>query len=133
MKKFKKFAALLICSIALLVTCAIPAFAATTADLFRYVPTDIEVTSQHVLVKGYFINMNTRTTISNLTDYEMGVYENGDLLVSASFGTVRVTVPPQSMVYHEFEYLPDSDLNYGIYSCSEIYNAAINCGFTAST
>ena len=133
MKKLKKFAALLICSVVLLVTCAVPAFAATTADLFRFVPTDIEVTSQHVLVKGYFINMNTRTTISNLTNYEMEVYEDGELLVSGSFGTVKVTVPPQGMAYHEFEYSPNSNFNLGTYSCNETYNAGVSCGFTAST
>ena len=131
MKQLKKIAALLLCSAALLATCAVSAFAATTADLFRYVPTDIEVTAQHVLVKGYFINMNTKTTISNLTNYEMELYEDGDLLASAAFGSVSVTVPPQGMVYYEFEYEPDSNLNTGVYSCDENYHAALNCNFTA--
>ena len=132
MKQLKKFAALLICSVALLVTCAVPAFAATTADLFRYLPTDIEVTSQYILVKGYFVNMNTRTTIYNLTDYDMNLYVDGEILASATFGTVNVTVPPQGMVYYEFRYAPDDGLNTGTYSCNEEFYASVGCHFSVS-
>ena len=134
MKRFKKALAMIICCAALMLTCVTTAFAApSTSDLLRYIPTEITVTSQSVTVKGYFINMNDSVAISNLREFEMAVYEDGDRIITGSFGTLnQFKIQPKSMVYQTFEYNNDGSFNTGTYVCNDATYALINCKYTAS-
>ena len=132
MKKFKKLFATVICCAALMLACALPAFAAPQrADLLRYIPTEIVVTSDTVSVHGYFINMNESTAIMDLEDFEMDVYDGEDLIISGAFGTLNsFTVLPQGMVYQEFLWDNDGSYNVGDYTCSDSTYALIGCTFS---
>ena len=85
MKK-KLFAALLA---AALLSLLVPAFATpSVGDLIRFCPTEIEVNYSSVLVKGYFVNLNTDYAVRNFRDFQMDVYKSGNKIVSGTFGTL---------------------------------------------
>jgi len=104
----------------------------STADLIRFVPTTIDVSSNKVVVGGYFINMSS-TTVANFRDYYMDVYTNGNLLVSGEFGTInQFSVYPGSTKYQTFTFTGSHNLNAGSYVCDDTCYAVIACRFSAA-
>ena len=134
-KHLKKLAAMLLCSMLLILTCSTSVLAASEdPNLLRFVPTEMTVTSSTVLVEGYFINMNSEAAISNLKEVKMDIYnaEEG-ILASGNFGTINsFTIKPQSMVYQKMEFSNDYGLKSGTYICESDTYADFACTYTVS-
>ena len=130
MKK-KLFAALLA---AALLSLLVPAFATpSVGDLIRFCPTEIEVNYSSVLVKGYFVNLNTDYAVRNFRDFQMDVYKSGNKIVSGTFGTINeFAIEPGCTLYQTFTFNGTYDnLNTGHYDCNDQYYCAFACNFTS--
>lgn len=103
---------------------------ADMGDLIRFIPTEITVSTNKVLVEGYFVNLNDDVTVKNFTNFEMDVYLDGDLLVSGSFGTINeFSVKPMGVKYQSFTFNGEHDLNEGTYTCGDKFYAVFTCDF----
>ena len=103
---------------------------ADMGDLLRFVPTHIDVTSNKVSVEGYFVNLNTSTTVKNFTDFEMSVYLAGDLLVEGNFGDItEFSISPLSVRKHTFNFNGSHELTEGSYDCDDEFYAVFSCSF----
>ncbi|MGN0707799.1 MAG: hypothetical protein ACI4JC_07355 [Faecalibacterium sp.] len=134
-KHLKKLAAMVLCCMMLVLTCSTSALAVSEdPNLLRYVPTEMTVTSSKVLVKGYFINMNSKATISNLKSVKMDIYNTDvGILASGDFGTIKsFSIKPQSMVEQNMEFSNSYGLNSGIYVCEEDTYAVFDCTYSVS-
>lgn len=100
------------------------------SDLLRFIPTEIIVSADKVEVNGYFVNLNEDVTVKNFTDFEMAVYQDGDLLVEGSFGEINAfSMKPLSVQYQSFAFNGAHDLNEGTYSCGDDIYAAFTCNY----
>lgn len=135
-KHLKKLAAMALCCMLLVLTCSTSVLAAASADsnLLRYIPTEMTVTSSKVLVKGYFVNMNSKATISNLEEVSMLINDDDEgCLASGDFGILnRFTIKPQGMVYQEMEFSNSYGLKTGTYVCESSVYADFSCTYTIS-
>ena len=105
---------------------------ADTGDLIRFVPTEIEVTTNKIVVEGYFVNMNSDVSVKNFREVEMKVYQDGDLLVEGDFGTINeFTISPMRMKYQSFTFNGSHDLKNGSYTCNDRCYVVVNCSFTS--
>lgn len=99
-------------------------------NLIHFVPTIITVESDSVTVEGYFINLNEDIEVYNYTDFEMDVYEKGELLVSGEFGDInQFTVSPMGAKFQIFTFNGSHDLNEGTYDCNDYFYTVVNCNF----
>ena len=106
---------------------------ADIGDLIRFLPTTITVSTNKVVVEGYFVNLNQDVTVSNFTDFEMNVYLSGDLLVEGSFGTINsFSISPLRTKYQSFTFNGAHDLNNGTYTCNDNFYTAFSCNFKSS-
>ena len=100
------------------------------SDLLRFIPTEIIVSADKVEVSGYFVNLNEDVTVKNFTDFEMAVYQDGDLLVEGSFGEINAfSIKPLSIQYQSFTFNGAHDLNEGTYSCGDTIYAVFTCNY----
>ena len=90
-----------------------------SADRLRYIPIELVVTDNAVKVTGYFANLNEDITVTELTDVEMYIYLDDELLLEGSFGDIDVAL----------NFKGEHDLNNGTYSCSDFYYASFACSF----
>ena len=131
MKK-KLFAVVLTLCIVLSGLMCVSVASADIGDLVRFVPTEIEVTTNKVVVEGYFVNMNSNVSVKNFRELEMMVYQDGDLLVEGNFGTINeFTISPMRMKYQSFTFNGSHDLKNGSYTCNDRTYAVVNCRFTS--
>lgn len=104
---------------------------ADTSDLIRFLPTEIEVNTDEVIVHGYFVNMNKNVTVKNFTEFEMYVYHDGELLVDGDFGTINeFSVRPLGMKYQSFRFTGDHDLPLKDITCDDLYYVSFACSYT---
>ena len=104
---------------------------ATLGDMIRFIPLTIDVSYNKVVVDGYFVNLSTTYTVGNFRDVTMDVYEGGSLLVAADFGKIHdFTLKPLSTVRQSFIFNGWHDLNYGSYSCGDIFYCVVSCTFS---
>lgn len=131
----KKLAAMALCCMVLVLTCATSALAVSAdSNLLRFVPTEMTVTSSKVVVTGYFINMNSKASISNLKEVKMDIY-NAELgiLASGNFSTFNsFTIRPQGMVEQRMEFSNTYNLNSGTYVCNSDTYADFSCSYSYS-
>ena len=100
------------------------------SDLLRFIPTEIIVSTDKVEVSGYFVNLNADVTVKDFTDFEMEVYQDGELLVEGSFGEINAfSIRPLSVQYQSFAFNGGHDLNEGPYSCGDTIYAAFTCNY----
>ena len=100
------------------------------SDLIRFIPTEIIVSANKVEVSGYFVNLNEDVTVKNFTDFEIEVYQDGELLVEGSFGEIDAfSIKPLSVQYHSFTFNGAHDLNEGTYSCGDTVYALFTCNY----
>ena len=100
------------------------------SDLLRFIPTEIIVSTDKVEVSGYFVNLNADVTVKDFTDFEMEVYQDGELLVEGSFGEIDAfSIKPLSVQYQSFTFNGAHDLNEGTYSCGDTIYAAFTCNY----
>ena len=103
---------------------------ADISDLIRFIPTEIVVSTNKVEVSGYFVNLNADVTVKDFTDFEMEVYQDGELLVEGSFGEINAfSIKPLSVQYQSFTFNGAHDLNEGTYSCGDTIYAAFTCNY----
>lgn len=115
-----------------LLTAAFGAHAAeiTYGDLIRFIPAVITVEEDAVVVKGYFVNLNTDVKVSDFYNYSMAVYMEDALLVEGEFGEINsFTIQPLGAVYQSFTFTGSHDLNVGEYVCSDNTYAVVTCEF----
>lgn len=93
----------------------------TKAELIRFVPTKLVVTSQSVEVHGYFVNLNTDVSVGHFTEFEMDVYDDGDYLLGGSFGTIHdFMIRPLGLKAQIFEFSGgDHGLKHGTLACND--------------
>ncbi len=90
------------------------------AERIRYIPIEVYVTSQRVEIYGYFVNMNNSTYVKNFRDFSLSLYQDGEFLLSATFGNLNsFTIPPLSMRYQSFTITGWHNLNSGDYICDD--------------
>ena len=100
------------------------------SDLLRFIPTEIIVSTDKVEVSGYFVNLNADVTVKDFTDFEMAVYQDGELLVEGSFGEIDAfSIKPLSVQYQSFTFDGAHELNEGTYSCGDTIYAAFTCNY----
>ena len=100
------------------------------SDLLRFIPTEIIVSADKVEVNGYFVNLNEDVTVKNFTDFEIEVYQDGELLVEGSFGEIDAfSIKPLRVQYQSFTFNGAHDLNEGTYSCGDAVYAAFTCNY----
>lgn len=100
------------------------------SDLLRFIPTEIIVSTDKVEVSGYFVNLNADVTVKDFTDFEMAVYQDGELLVEGSFGEIDAfSMKPLSVQYQSFTFDGAHELNEGTYSCGDTIYAAFTCNY----
>lgn len=100
------------------------------SDLIRFIPTEIIVSTDKVEVSGYFVNLNEDVTVKNFTDFEMAVYQDGDLLVEGSFGEIDAfSIKPLRVQYQSFTFDGAHDLNEGTYSCGDTVYVVFTCNY----
>ena len=100
------------------------------SDLLRFIPTEIIVSTDKVEVSGYFVNLNADVTVKDFTDFEIAVYQDGELLVEGSFGEIDAfSIKPLSVQYQSFTFNGAHDLNEGTYSCGDTIYAAFTCNY----
>lgn len=100
------------------------------SDLLRFIPTEIIVSTDKVEVSGYFVNLNADVTVKDFTDFEIEVYQDGELLVEGSFGEIDAfSIKPLSVQYQSFTFNGAHDLNEGTYSCGDTIYAAFTCNY----
>ena len=100
------------------------------SDLLRFIPTEIIVSTDKVEVSGYFVNLNADVTVKDFTDFEMEVYQDGELLVEGSFGEIDAfSIKPLSVQYQSFTFDGAHELNEGTYSCGDTIYAAFTCNY----
>ena len=103
---------------------------ADISDLIRFIPTEIVVSTNKVEVSGYFVNLNADVTVKDFTDFEMEVYQDGELLVEGSFGEIDAfSIKPLSVQYQSFTFNGAHDLNEGTYSCGDAVYAVFTCNY----
>ena len=103
---------------------------ADISDLIRFIPTEIVVSANKVEVSGYFVNLNADVTVKDFTDFEMEVYQDGELLVEGSFGEIDAfSIKPLSVQYQSFTFNGAHDLNEGTYSCGDAVYAVFTCNY----
>lgn len=103
---------------------------ADISDLIRFIPTEIVVSTNKVEVSGYFVNLNADVTVKDFTDFEMEVYQDGELLVEGSFGEINAfSIRPLSVQYQSFSFNGAHDLNEGTYSCGDTIYAVFTCNY----
>lgn len=103
---------------------------ADISDLIRFIPTEIVVSTNKVEVSGYFVNLNADVTVKDFTDFEIEVYQDGELLVEGSFGEINAfSIKPLSVQYQSFTFNGAHDLNEGTYSCGDTIYAAFTCNY----
>ena len=100
-----------------------------SADRLRYIPIQLVVSDNAVKVTGYFANLNEDITITELTDVEMHIYLDGELLLEGSFGDIDVVLEPLGLARWTLTFKGEHDLNNGTYSCSDFYYASFACSF----
>ena len=104
----------------------------SVGDLVRFVPMTIDVSTNKVIVRGYFINMNTNKAVGSFKNVKMNVYKDGSYLVGGSFGTIDdFTIEPLRMEYDGFSFSGSHNLNPGSYSCNDLFYCAVDCSFTS--
>ena len=104
-------------------------------DMVKFVPYQFTATSSKVVVEGYFVNMNTNYAVKNFKNFVMKVYEDGDLLLSADFGTLSsFTINPLQMKKFTFTYNCKNghDMKLGTYPASDRDYCVITMNFTSS-
>lgn len=102
----------------------------TTGDLLRFVPTTIDVSTNKVVVEGYFINLSSYT-VSNFEDFNMDVYLEGSSLISGYFGRInQFSVYPGSTKYQTFTFNGAHNLNPGFYVCDDRCYCVVSFDFT---
>ena len=101
-----------------------------SADRLRYIPIQLVVTDNAVKVTGYFANLNEDITVTELTDVEMYIYLDDELLLEGSFGTIVVVLEPLGLARWTLNFKGEHDLNNGTYSCSDFYYASFACSFS---
>ena len=100
------------------------------SDLLRFIPTEIIVSTDKVEVSGYFVNLNADVTVKDFTDFEIAVYQDGELLVEGNFGEIDAfSIKPLSVQYQSFTFDGAHDLNEGTYSCGDTVYAAFTCNY----
>lgn len=103
---------------------------AEIGDLIRFLPTEIEVQEDKVVVEGYFVNLNQDITVKNFTDFEMAVYLSGDLLVEGEFGEINeFSIKSMGTKYQSFTFNGPHELNEGIYTCDDSFYVTFACSF----
>lgn len=103
------------------------------SDLIRFIPTEITVSANKVVVVGYFVNLNENYTVKNFKDFDMEVYQDGELLVSGSFGQINeFAVKPLGVQYQSFTFNGSHDLNEGTFSCGDTVYATFTCKYSYS-
>ena len=76
------------------------------------------------------MNLNADVTVKDFTDFEMEVYQDGELLVEGSFGEIDAfSIKPLSVQYQSFTFNGAHDLNEGTYSCGDTIYAAFTCNY----
>ena len=93
----------------------------TKAELIRFVPTKLVVTSQSVEVHGYFVNLNTDVSVGHFTKFKIEVYDDGDYLLGGSFGTIHdFMIRPLGVKGQIFEFSGgDYGLKHGTLACND--------------
>ena len=100
------------------------------SDLLRFIPTEIIVSTDKVEVSGYFVNLNADVTVKDFTDFEIAVYQDGELLVEGNFGEIDAfSMKPLSVQYQSFTFDCAHELNEGTYSCGDTIYAAFTCNY----
>ena len=100
------------------------------SDLLRFIPTEIIVSTDKVEVSGYFVNLNADVTVKDFTDFEIAVYQDGELLVEGNFGEIDAfSMKPLSVQYQSFTFDGAHELNEGTYSCGDTIYAAFTCNY----
>lgn len=100
------------------------------SDLLRFIPTEIIVSTDKVEVSGYFVNLNADVTVKDFTDFEIAVYQDGELLVEGNFGEIDAfSIKPLSVQYQSFTFDGAHELNEGTYSCGDTIYAAFTCNY----
>ncbi len=107
------------------------AAAPTESDLFRYIPTYVEISGDKAVVEGYFVNMSNKT-LTDIRDMEMTIYQDGESLMSGGFSSSHLNgyeFAPKSITQWTFTYtdagrdfsdgthVVDSNV-YALFSCS---------------
>ncbi len=114
---------------------AVPMAAAATpdtGDLIKFIPTVVTVKSNAVTVEGYFVNLNENYIVKNFREFEMEVYEDGNLLVSGEFGTINsFSIYPLSMKYQSFTFKGSHDLNNGTYVADDGVYCVVTMRFSS--
>lgn len=104
------------------------------ADLIRFIPTSVEVTTSKTVVAGYFVNLNYNRTVSNFTKFNMSVFDGGDKLIEGSFGTINsFEIAPLGMKYQSFSFSGDytNVMRPGKYTCGDQVYASFSCSFSS--
>ncbi len=94
------------------------------ANRIRYLPTQIMVTKENVVVDGYFVNLNPHTKVGSFNEASMAVYLGGELLIDADFGTLNdFAIEPLSLERQTFTFQGDytETLNEGTYNCDDSF------------
>ena len=100
------------------------------SDLLRFIPTEIIVSTDKVEVSGYFVNLNADVTVKDFTDFEIAVYQDGELLVEGNFGEIDAfSMKPLSVQYQSFTFDGAHELNEGTYRCGDTIYAAFTCNY----
>ena len=118
---------------ALLLLCMPFAMADTPdrGDLVKFIPFKITVKSNQVIVEGYFVNMNEDYTVKDFREFEMSVYDEGELLVSGDFGTINsFSIAPLRIKYQSFTFNGSHGLKIGTYVADDGYYCKVTMRFT---
>ncbi len=101
-------------------------------DLIKFIPTKIKVTSSSVTVEGYFVNMNEGYIVKNFREFEMDLYDDGDLLCSGEFGTInQFSINPLRMKYQSFTFNGRHNLKTGTYVADDGFYCKVSMRFTS--
>ena len=126
----KRVAAILLVLTLMLTSLFCLTASAEIGDLLRFLPTEIDVQENQVIVQGYFVNLNRNITVKDFTEFEIAVYLSGDLLVEGEFGDINAfSIGPMGTKFQSFTFQGPHELNEGTYTCDDSCYAIFACNF----
>ena len=133
MNAMKKMTLRSLALLSVLLFLCVPFAAADTpdkGDLVKFIPTKMTVKSNQVIVEGYFVNMNEDYTVKDFREFEMSVYDEGELLVSGDFGTINsFSIAPLRMKYQSFTFNGSHAMKIGTYVADDGYYCKVSMRF----
>lgn len=102
----------------------------TRGQKIRYIPTEVNIEEDCIKIKGYFVNLNSRSRVMNFTDFSMGLYYDGDRVTYGDFGDLpEFTIEPLSAYRFTFTINGSHSWKVGDYDCDNRWYATLSFSF----